>query len=171
MNGRERFRYGESLLNRPVSRRRFNAVVVEAAWVAGLSSLVLGTIGYLIATKEDESQQRYGEVVDKEVKRLVVDNLPDYDPILRSELSLADEDVVGYLSPGAEVEVVEVLGPVYPSPHSDFRTRVGKEEYGIWYKLITPLDVRLKDDTIEKRTGFIAGNFLKKPEEVIPADK
>ena len=137
---------------------------------------VIAGIGYAYATKENESQTHYGELVDSEVKKLVVDSLPNDNPILRKELSLSDKDIVGHLRVGSQVKVKEVLGPVYPAGQSDLTMEVktdGKiEKYGVWYKLVEPVLVVTEDGNYEQRTGFIAGNFLRKPgQEELPTSR
>lgn len=156
---------GGSILNRRVSRRRFNSAAVEAVWVIGLSGAALGAISYVVATNEGESQKLYGQSTDGEIKRLVVDILPNDRPLLRSKLSLDDDDILGVLTVGKTVSVIEVLGPVYPTGQSDLRVAVKGEDYGLWYKVIEPVLVTKESGTAIKATGFIAGNFLKKPEE------
>lgn len=164
MDSRERYS-GVSILDRRVSRRRFNSAAVEAVWVIGLSGAALGAISYVVATKEGESQKHYNKPVETEAKRLIADRQGDHEPILRSELSLSDEDIVGYLGVGTPVEAIEILGPVYPTGQADLKTRVEGEDYGIWYRVVSPVRVTTSEGSVKESIGFIAGNFLKKPEE------
>ena len=178
MNGSERFRHGEPLLYRPASRRRFllgSAEAIEAAAIGAAVLTVIGGIAYVWVTSEGESQQRYGEVVGDEVKYLEVHTY-DVPPVLRKDLSLKDKAEIGQLKLGTEVEVLEVLGPVYPTGQLDLivevETNGQKEEYGLWYKLLRPVEVYKNNGKAEVRFGFIAGNFLgPSKESELPAAK
>src|SRR3990167_1324359 len=179
MSESERFRHGEPLLYRSASRRRFlrcSSEVLEAGAIGAAAVFtVIGGIAYTWVTSEGESQQRYGEVVSDEIKYLEVHNY-DVPPVLRKDLSLKDKAEIGQLKLGTEVEVLEVLGPVYPTGQLDLivevETNGQKEEYGLWYKLLRPVEVYKNNGKAEVRFGFIAGNFLgPSKESELPAAK
>ena len=166
MKDRIEFRY--SGWDRRIPRRE---VLVEGAFIGASALAVIAGIGYAYATKEGESQNLYGKPTSDEIKDLVVDYLPNDQPLLRKELSLDDGDILGILTPGSKVRVNEVLGPIYATGQADLIVEgEDGEQYGLWYKLIEPVTAKTKDGQVVKRSGFIAGNFLK-PEEETSADQ
>jgi len=166
--GPERGKFSE--WSQQVSRRRFLRLgaekAAEIAACTGLATTVFGAVVYSVVQSERGPEVLTGESINDQIRTLTTDMYGDNPPILREEPSLDDKEISGTIEPGTVVKMREVYGPTYPTNQpADFRIVAKGRVYGVWFELINPIQIRTKDGLLEERTGFIAGNFLRKPTE------
>lgn len=76
-----------------------------------------------------------------------------------------DDNLLGFAEPGIPVTGLAFPGNVYPSnPESLGRTSYKGGTVGTWYKIEVP--VIDKEGKVETVTGFVSGNYLRRPTEV-----